>query len=362
MSPVAPPPLSEAGTALVAEVISRLQGVVPEDRRPALLHEPSLRGTRAWEYTRECLDSNWISTAGAFVERFERQLAEITGAADAVAVVNGTCALHLALEVGGVEPGDEVLCPAISFVATANAIRHAGALPHFVDVEEGTLGLDPEALERRLEEVAELQRDGCRNRVTGRRLKALVPVHVFGNPCQIERLVEIAARWRLEVVEDSAEALGSWRDGRHPGLFGRVGILSFNGNKIVSTGGGGALITHDPELARRARHLSTTAKRAHPWEYEHDAVGYNYRLPNPNAALGCAQLEVLDQLLELKRTLANRYVAALEGLDGISVFPEPAGTRRNEWLVALVLDAPDMALRDALLAALADAGRQSRPV
>jgi len=303
--------------------------------QPVALHEPDFSGTQAWAYVRDCLDSGWVSTAGHWVSRFEQELCARTGATHAVAVTNGTVALRLALHLVGVAAGDEVLLPPLSFVATANAVAHLGAMPHFVDVEAGSLGMDPVVLAARLEAVAERRDGGLFNRSTGRRLAALLPVHVFGHPARIEELRAVAEAWGLPLVEDAAEALGSWRDGTHCGLVGAVGTLSFNGNKLITTGGGGALLTHSAELALRARHLSTTAKRPHPWAFEHDAVGWNDRLPNLNAALGVAQLEDLERRLAAKRRLAERYAAAFESLPEVELVAEPPGCRSNHWLVSL---------------------------
>ena len=299
------------------------------------LHEPNFGGTKAWDYVRDCLDSGWVSTAGQWVNRFEQELCARTGADHVVAVTNGTVALRLALHLVGVKEGDEVLLPPLSFVATANAVAHLGATPHFVDIEPGCLGMDPKALAERLETVAE-KRDGeLFNRFTGRRLAAVLPVHIFGHPALIEEISGIADAWGLALVEDAAEALGSWRGSTHCGLFGSIGTLSFNGNKLITTGGGGALLTNSAELAKRARHLSTTAKVPHPWEFEHDAVGWNDRLPNLNAALGVAQLEDMERRLAAKRELADCYATAFKDLPGVELIEEPPGCRSNHWLVSL---------------------------
>ncbi len=325
------------------------------------LHCPELRGNEL-AYLEECVDTAWVSYAGSFVTRFDRELAQLTGARHAVVMVNGTAALHVALMLAGVGRGEEVLMPSLTFVATANAVAYLGAVPHFCEVEARTLGLDPARLARHLDEVAERRGEGLFNRATGRRIAAIVPMHTFGHPVDMEPLMVLADRWGLVVVEDAAESLGSYYHGRHTGTFGRMGILSFNGNKIVTTGGGGAIITDDDELAARARHLTTTAKAPHRWEFIHDEVGFNYRMPNINAAVGCAQLEQLPGFLERKRRLAQRYVEAFEGVEGISVFREPPGCRSNYWLNVLLLDEPSLDVRDALLAALNDAGLQSRPI
>jgi len=311
--------------------------------QPIALHEPDFSGTQAWAYVRDCLDSGWVSTAGKWVSGFEQELCARTGAEHAVAVTNGTVALRLALHLVGVSVGDEVLLPPLSFVATANAVAHLGAMPHFVDVEAGHLGMNPAALGARLEAVAERRAGGVFNRSTGRRLAAVLPVHVFGHPARIQELRAVAEDWGLPLVEDAAEALGSWSDDTHCGLFGAVGTLSFNGNKLITTGGGGALLTHSAELAQRARHLSTTAKLPHPWAFEHDAVGWNDRLPNLNAALGVAQLEDLPRRLHSKRQLAARYSQAFDDLESVALLTEPPGCRSNHWLVSLRFLAEDPA-------------------
>jgi perosamine synthetase len=327
----------------------------------ALLHAPTFAGNE-WTYVKECIDTAWVSSAGAYVDRFERMLAEYTGAKHAVAVVNGTAALHVALRLAGVERGDEVLIPSLTFVATANAVTYCGATPHFCDVEAKTLGLDPAKLEAHLRQIAE-NRDGTVvNRKTGARISAIVPMHTFGHPVDLAGLLAVAGEWKIPVVEDAAESLGSFYRGRHTGTLGRLGVLSFNGNKIITTGGGGAILTDDAALAKRAKHITTTAKLPHAWEFIHDETGYNYRMPNINAALGCAQLEQLPGLLERKRRLAERYTSMLQGVAGIRVQREPQGCRSNYWLNTLVLEQRHRQLRDDLLRALNQAGLQCRPV
>lgn len=342
----------------VAAVLAALRRVLPTT--PVALHEPEF-GDNDRRYVLDCLDTGWVSSVGTYVDRFEQDLAAFIGARRAVAVVNGTAALHLCLKLVGVEPGDEVLIPALTFVATANAVHYCGAVPHFVDIEATTLGMDPAKLDAYLGEIARRQ-DGClRNRHTGARIRAVVPVHAFGHPVDMPALLEVAARWGLEVVEDAAESLGSSRDGRHTGRFGRVAALSFNGNKILTTGGGGVIVSDDESLANRAKHLSTTARVSHRWSFMHDAVGYNYRMPNLNAALGCAQLERLPGVLADKRRLASAYAAALEGVPGVRFFQEPPGCHSNYWLNVLLLDQSDPARRDALLEASNSGGIMTRP-
>ena len=300
------------------------------------------------------------------MSRFEQHLVSATGAGHAVAVTNGTVALRLALHLVGVRPGDEVLLPPLSFVATANAVSHLGALPHFVDIDPTTLAMDPIALTGRLEQVG-VRCDGkLLNKETGRRIAAVLPVHVFGHPADAKALRQVADSWGLPLVEDAAEALGSWREDTHCGLFGAVGTLSFNGNKLITTGGGGALLTNDADLAQRARHLSTTAKVPHPWDFDHDALGWNDRLPNLNASLGVAQLEDLQRRLAAKRSLAYRYVDAFDGLDFVEVVSEPGNSRSNYWLVSLRLTTEDLAIansqRQQLLENAHEIGILLRPI
>lgn len=343
----------------VDQVVSALTSVLP-DEEPIHLHAPVFEG-KEWDYVRECLDTGWVSSVGRFVDEFERRLAEYTGVAHAVAVVNGTSALHVSLILAGVQRGDEVLVPALTFVATANAVAYVGAMPHFVDSEENTLGVDPEKLLDYLKEIVTLKNGEAVNRFTGRRIKAVVPVHTFGHPVDMDPLLEVAARFGLSVVEDAAESLGSLYKDRHTGSFGQIGVLSFNGNKIVTTGGGGAILTNDREIARRAKHLTTTAKQSHPWAFFHNETGFNYRMPNINAALGCAQLEQLDVFIERKRRLAGRYAEAFARVKGVKVFREQPFARSNYWLNALILEPNYAQYRDAILQATHERGIMTRP-
>jgi perosamine synthetase len=345
---------------LLADTIAeRIRGVTGVSR--TALHEPTLRGNEL-AYVTECIQTGWVSSVGSFVDRFERDLAEYVGASHAVVVSNGTSGLQVALMLAGVAAGDEVLVPTLSFVATANAVSHCGAHPHFVDSNYATLGLDVEALDAYLREMAQVRDRVCINRRTGRRIAAVVPMHTFGHPVDMPALLELAQRYSIEVVEDAAESLGSFIGDRHTGRFGRCAMLSFNGNKIVTTGGGGAIITDDSALAKRAKHLTTTAKLPHAWEYGHDEVAFNYRMPNLNAALGCAQLERLDAFLAAKRELANRYLQAFSDLPQVEIFTERPGTRANYWLQTLLLKPEHADERDAVLRATNEAGQMTRPV
>lgn len=344
----------------LSNVVQALKSVLPANKDFIGLHEPNFSGNE-WAYVKECLDTGWVSSVGKFVDRFEGQLAEYTGVKRAVAIVNGTAALHICLKLVGVERGDEVLVPALTFVATANAVTYCEAIPHFVDCEDRTLGLDPRKLTDYLIEIAEIRPDGCFNKLTGHRIKAVVPMHTFGHPMDLEPLAELCQRFKIELVEDAAEALGSYYKGHHTGNWGRMSALSFNGNKVVTTGGGGAILTNDENLAKLAKHITTTAKLPHKWEFYHNMVGYNYRLPNINAALGCAQLEQLPDFLEKKRALAQRYMEALKGVAGIRFFVEPEFARSNYWLNSLLLDEEAAKERDAFLELTNNQGIMTRP-
>ena len=344
----------------LAQIITeRVRGVTGVAQ--AALHEPRFAGNE-WAYVKQCIDTGWVSSVGSFVDRFERDLAAYTGARHAVVVSNGTSGLQIALHVSGVLPGDEVIVPALSFVATANAVMHCGAQPHFADSDVTSLGLAVAPLAEYLARITEQRGGACVNRESGRRVAAIVPMHTFGHPVDMPALMELAARLNIAVVEDAAESLGSLADGHHTGTFGRCAMLSFNGNKIVTTGGGGAIITDDAELARHAKHLTTTAKQPHRWAFLHDAVGYNYRMPNLNAAMGCAQLEQIDGFLQAKRELTQRYAQALHDVAGVSLFVERPGTRSNYWLQTLILDRDVADQRDDILAATNAAGQMTRPV
>ncbi|ANH68931.1 LegC family aminotransferase [Mitsuaria sp. 7] len=322
------------------------------------LHAPVFRG-RERELLVDTIDSTFVSSVGAYVDRFEKDTAAFTGSPRAVAVMNGTAALHIALVLAGVERDDLVVTQSLTFVATCNAIAYCGAEPLFIDVDRHTLGLSPGALDAWLEEHALIDDDGvCRTRDGGRRIRACLPMHTFGHPVDLDALVAVCDRWHLVLVEDAAESLGSYYKGRHTGNFGRIGVLSFNGNKIMTTGGGGMVLA-DETIGKRAKHLTTTAKIPHPYEFFHDEVGYNYRMPNLNAALGCAQLEQLPAFLASKRALAERYIAFFAGTD-LQPIVEPEHCRSNYWLNGVVCEGP--AQREALLKATNDAGVMTRPI
>ncbi|HEX8662061.1 MAG TPA: LegC family aminotransferase [Brevundimonas sp.] len=347
--------------SLSDQVLAAVRAALPASEGGVPLHEPEFRG-QEWAYLKDCLDTGWVSSVGAYVDRIERDLEAITGAAHAVATSNGTAALDICLRLAGVKHGDEVLVPALTFVATANAVAYQGATPHFVDSEAATLGVDPVRLDAYLRETARFEGGACINTRTGATIRALMVMHVFGHPCDLDGLAEVAARWKLVLVEDAAEGLGSRWNGRHVGNVGLVSALSFNGNKIVTTGGGGAILTNDAELGRRAKHLTTTARVPHKWSFIHDEVGWNYRMPNLNAALGCAQLERLPDMMTRKAVLARRYAEAFRDVEGARLLSARPGAEVNHWLSALILDRPDMATRDALLETLNAAGFMARPL
>jgi aminotransferase in exopolysaccharide biosynthesis len=345
-----------------AEFVNQVVGAIREvvGPGPVALHEPSFDGNE-WLYLEECLDSNYVSSVGKFVDQFELSLANYTGAKYAVSVVSGTAALQIALKLAGVKSGEEVLLPALTFVATANAISYLGAIPHFVDSEESTLGIDVVKLREYLSANTERQSGLCINKSTERVIRALVPMHTFGHPSDLEQLMSIARDFKLVLVEDAAESLGSFYQGQHTGTFGLLGTLSFNGNKTITTGGGGAILTNDEELARRAKHLTTTAKIAHKWEFDHDEIGYNYRMPNINAALGCAQMEKLPEKISSKRELFKRYKEKFNLISGASIFEEPKNCQSNYWLQTLLLEEDSVDLRDSVLEASNKEGIMARP-
>ncbi len=352
-------PVGEVNPAEVVDAIRAAIGV-EEGHAFQPLHVPHFEGAE-WDYVKDCLDTGWVSSVGSYVESFEAEVASQCGVAHGVAVVNGTAALQIALEIVGVGAGDEVLMPALTFVATPNAASYLEAIPHFVDSDPTTLGLDPVKLDLYLADIAERSLDGVRNRLTGRRFGAIVPMHTYGHAVDMEPLIAVAARYGIPIVEDAAESLGSIYKGEKCGSLGRVAAISFNGNKIITTGGGGAIVTDDADLAARAKHLTTTAKVAHRWAFDHDAVGYNFRLPNLNAALGCAQLEKLSSYVDRKRALAHQYSTVFESVPGIHAFRERCFGRANYWLNCLLLDEPSLEVRDALLEATNDADLMTRP-
>ena len=344
-----------------SEILDKILSAIREVAGPSsALHEPRFEGNE-WKYLKECLDSTFVSSVGKFVDRFESELAQFTGADYAVAVVNGTSALHLALTVGGVKAGEEVLIPALTFVATAAAVIYCNAIPHFVDSDEISFGINTYSLRRYLKSTVEMRGGLCVNIRTNRVIRAIIPMHTFGNPVDMEGLISIARDFNLKIIEDAAESLGSYIHGKHTGTFGVMGVLSFNGNKIITAGGGGAIITNNLELATLAKHLSTTAKISHSWLYQHDMVGYNYRLPNLNAALACAQLEQIDYFLYAKRKVFEKYKIAFSKIPEVSIVGEREGCLSNYWLNTLMLGESIATIKDDILTATNLEGIMTRP-
>ncbi len=322
------------------------------------LHRPVFVGNER-KYLVDCIDSNFVSSVGQRVTDFEQSVAAFVGAGHGVATVNGTAALHIALQLAGVERGDEVISQALTFIATCNALSYTGARAVFVDVDRDTMGMSPGALQAWLEENTERRDGACHNRSSGARIAACVPMHTFGLPCRIEEIAAVCGEFGIPLVEDAAESLGSYVGDRHTGTFGQSATLSFNGNKVITTGGGGMIVSNDAVLARRAKHLTTTAKVSHAWEFVHDEIGYNYRMPNLNAALGCAQMEMLGPMMAVKRDIARSYIEFFDA-SGVAVAQARPGTRANHWLNAIIL--PSHAERDAFLEATNAAGVMTRPV
>lgn len=323
------------------------------------LHAPLFIGNEK-KYLNECIDTTFVSSVGKFVDRFEEEIAAYTGAKKAVVCVSGTNALHMAMMLVGVEREDEVLTQALTFIATCNAISYIGAHPVFIDVDMETLGLSPNAVKAWLEKNAEIKNGICYNKRTGRRVKACVPMHTFGHPVKIDELVQICNEWHIELVEDAAESIGSLYKGKHTGTFGKVGAISFNGNKTITTGGGGMLLFQDEELGKLAKHLTTQAKVPHRWAFVHDHIGYNYRMPNINAALGCAQLENLERYVENKRETAQIYADFFKNIPDITFFTEPENCRSNYWLNVVMLK--DKAAQQEFLEYTNNHGVMTRPV
>ena len=323
------------------------------------LHEPLFIGNEK-KYLNDCIDSTFVSSVGKYVDRFEKEFAEYVGSKYAVATVNGTSALHISLLLAGVERDDEVITQPLTFIATCNAISYIGAKSVFLDVDLDSMGLSSEALEKFLRANCEVKDNRCINKTTNRVIKACVPMHTFGHPCKIDEIKEVCDKWHIVLVEDAAESLGSTYKDKHTGTFGKLGAFSFNGNKIITSGGGGVIVTDDEALASRAKHLTTTAKVAHPYEYAHDEIGYNYRMPNLNAALLVAQLEQLDKFLKNKRELSEKYEEFFANDNEITFVKEPQNSKSNYWLQAVILK--DKKNRDEFLEATNKNGIMTRPV
>lgn len=344
----------------ISQILATLQKVC-QGHTTAPLHEPEITELDK-EYVMDCLDSGWVSSVGKYVDRFEQQLADFTQSQFAVATVNGTAALHSCLLLAGVSHEHEVLLPTLTFVATANAVCYINAIPHFIDISDRTLGVDPKKLADYLQNIGEMKGNELYNKTTGRKISALIVMHSFGHPAQMEPLVKLCQQYHIKLIEDAAEALGSYYQEKHMGNFGHMAALSFNGNKILTTGGGGAILTNDPVLAQRAKHLTTTAKIPGTIASEHDELGYNYRLPNLNAAMGVAQLSVLSHQLTKKRRLAHHYQQLFTNIDGVSIFSEPENCRSNYWLNLLVLDQPNLSFRNELINICHKNGILVRPI
>lgn len=312
------------------------------------------------KYLEECIDTTFVSSVGQFVDRFEKDMAAYTGCKRAVVCVSGTNALHMSLMLAGVERDDEVLTQALTFIATCNALSYIGAHPVFIDVDKTTMGLSPDAMKEWLVKNAEIRNGQCYNKNTGRRVKACVPMHTFGHPVRIEEIAQICGEYHIELVEDAAESIGSLYKGKHTGTFGKVGAISFNGNKTITTGGGGMMLFNDEELGAFAKHLTTQAKVPHRWEFRHDHIGYNYRMPNINAALGCAQLENLDKFVESKRQVAAEYAEFFKNIDDIEFFTEPENCYSNYWLNVVILKDKEAQLE--FLQQTNDNGVMTRPI
>lgn len=343
------------------DIINYIRNVydMKEDFIP--LHAPVFIGNEK-KYLNECINSTFVSTVGKFVDKFEEMTKDYTKAKQAVVVVNGTAALHTALKLVGVNPGEEVITQALTFIATANAISYTGSMPVFIDVDKDTMGLSPEKLDNFFKNNCKWVKNpsGLINKITNKRIAACVPMHTFGFPCRIEEIVEVCNKWGVPVVEDAAESLGSYVGNKHTGTFGKIGIISYNGNKTITTGGGGMIITDDEELGIKAKHITTTAKCKHPWEYKHDMIGFNYRMPNINAAIGCAQMESLEIFLAKKRETAKKYMEYFERIDDIKFIKEREGTIANYWLNSLLFQSQEN--RNTFLEETNKVGVMTRPI
>jgi len=351
----------ETSNSWIKELFETIKKVLPKGPDIVPLYKPTIIGNE-WNYIKQCLDSGWVSSVGSFVDHFEKDLAEYIGVKHVVATVNGTAALHIALKLIGVKAGDEVLMPSLTFVATANAVTYCGAQPHFVESEPVKLGIDFEKLEEYLRSNTLRKGQICINKHSGSPIKAIIVMHTFGHPVDILRASEICDQFGIALVEDAAEALGSLHNNRCCGGFGKVNAISFNGNKIITTGGGGAILTNDDELANQAKHITTTAKLSHPYFYNHDTIGYNYRMPNINAALGIGQLEQMAKVLLEKRKLAGRYVEAFAQFEGANFIDEPEGCKSNYWLNTIIIDDNKSKLLTQILEFTNNNGIMTRPI
>lgn len=345
----------------IPEIINAIRQATGTSTEALNLHEPTLSQIEIDEVTK-CIKSGWVSYNSPTVDKFEKILADYCGVAHAVCVSSGTSALQIALMVAGVKPNDEVLVPNITFIATANAVNYCGAIPNLVDVEASNFNLDPKKLTQYLKDISVIKDGVTYNKTTGRRISAILPVHIFGCSARMDELIEVAQEWRLKLVEDASEALGSYYERKHLGTFGDLGVLSFNGNKIITTGGGGAILTESKNLASRAKHLSTTAKLSHAWEFNHDEIGFNYRLPGVNAAIGIAQLSRIDTYLEQKRALAAAYGEVFATIKSVRYVEYPKNSQPNFWLNAIQLSKRMSPQRNALLKMANESQVHLRPI
>ena len=321
--------------AELPELLYKRLKIVLKNKSNLHLHEPNFLGNE-WKYVKECIDTGWVSSVGDYVNKFENQLSNYTNSY-AILTNSGTSALHISLIILGVKSGDEVVLPSLSFVATANAISYCGAYPHFVDTCQNEPSIDPNFLRSYLSKIGKKTENGFFNKITGKKIAAIIPVHVFGHPTQIEDLVDLSKEFNIPLVEDAAESLGSFFRKKHTGTFGNAGVISFNGNKIISTGSGGAILLKSKILAKKAKHLTTTAKKKHDWNFFHDNIGWNYRMPNINAALGSAQLEKIEDYIKLKRKLAKKYELTFKDDKNFNFLTEPSESRSNYWLCTILV-------------------------
>ena len=329
-------------------------------RNSKKLHEPLFKGNEK-KYLKKCIETGYVSYIGKYVNTFERKISKYTGSKNAVALVNGTCALHILLKYFNVGINDEVILPSITFVATANSVAYCKALPHFVDIEKETLGICPEKLEEYLKKIAIKKKGYCINKKTGRKIRVLIAVHVFGVPCKILEIKKICKMYNIKLIEDAAGAMGSFLKGKHLGNFSQAGVISFNGNKTITCGGGAVIITENKKLASKIRHLSTTAKKKHPWEYIHDEIGYNYRMTNLNAAIGCAQLENINRIISAKRKNFFLYKRLFKKNKDVQIIQEPNYSKTNYWLITLIIK-KNKKLKNQVLKELNQSGFQGRSI
>jgi len=342
-----------------AEIVSYIRDLYNKPKGVINLHEPYFMGNEK-KYLSDCIDTTFVSSVGKYVNQFEDMCIEFTGSQYAIATMNGTAALHVSLVLSGVDQNCEVLTQPLTFIATANAISYTDAIPVFLDVDKDTLGLSPDALEQFLKDNCSIINGTCVNRITGKVIKACIPMHTFGFPCRIDRIIDLCDKHHIVLIEDSAESLGSYYKGKHTGTFGQFGVLSFNGNKTITCGGGGMILTNDKDMAKKAKHITTTAKLPHKWEYAHDMIAYNYRLTNLSAALGCAQMEQLPIILENKRKTARRYESFFEKDEDITFVKEAKDSTANYWLNTILL--PGGLERDKLLKETNEQGVMTRPI